>query len=114
LSQSEKLHDLLDLGVDLVDTLSSDNKGNLGFRGNVEISRVSGLSLLGNEVSLGLLIGLEVFLSLVSPFLSSGFDEGFFFLSLLGKSVGLFLVSFLLSGEGLGNETKTFKIRITF
>ena len=108
MSQSEKLKDLLDLRVGFVDTLSSYNEGNLGFGSDIEVSGVSGLSLFGNLVGLGLLIGLKVFLSLVFPFLSSGFDKSFSFLSLLQKSAGFFLISFLLSGKGLGNETKTF------
>ena len=108
MSQSEKLKNLFDLRVDFVDTLSSDDEGNFSLGCDVEVSRVSSLSFFGNEVSLGLLISLVVFLSLVFPFLSSGLDEGFSFLSLFVEIIGFFSVSLLLSGEGLGNETKIY------
>jgi len=112
LSQSEKLQDLLDLGVHLVDTLGSDHEGDFGFGGNVEVAGVSGLSFLGDESGFSLNIGLVVFLGLVFPFFSSGLDEGLSLLSLLGQLNGFLAISLLLSSEGLGDETKIKNTRL--
>ncbi len=49
LSQSEELKDFFDLGVHLVDTLGSDDEGDLGFGGHEEVAVVSGVSLLSDE-----------------------------------------------------------------
>ncbi len=74
--QTEKLHNLSGLGGHLVDTLDTDNKGQLVFRGNVEGSIGLGLAtetnlitLLG-QVLLDVLFGtLEDDLALVAGFL---------------------------------------------
>ena len=93
------------MGSDLVDTLSSDNKGDFGLGSNEEVTVVSGDSLLVDQSQFFGFISFEIFLGFVFPFLSSGFNESFLLGSLLDQQGGFLVVSFLLLGKGLGDET---------
>jgi len=75
LSESEELHDLLALGAQLVDTSSSDDKGNLSLSFNVEVSGLLGSSLGLNEVGV-LLSVLSGVLDGVGGGGGSGSDTG--------------------------------------
>lgn len=62
LEQTEELQDLAGLGRNVVDTAETDNKGNLGLRGDVEVTAGTGstaetdLLALGGTVLLGVLL----------------------------------------------------------
>lgn len=70
LEQSQELHDLSRLRWDLVDTLDSDHKGELGLCWNVEVSILLCCALETNLFPLGFTVLLDVLLSSLEDNLS--------------------------------------------
>jgi len=68
LSESEKLQSFANLWVDLVDTTNSDDKCQLWFRWDIEISFITGLSAHADLVTLLLSVLLHVLFSPLEDF----------------------------------------------
>jgi len=104
LEKTQQLEDLAGLGGDVVDTLDTDNKGELGLGGNVE--RTGGLGL-ATETDLIALLGTVLTNVLVST-LEDNLTVGL--ASLAGSDIGGALLSgglilgLSLLQEGLGDE----------
>jgi len=68
LSQSEQTEDLRNIGVELLGTSDSDDQGELGLSGDVELSLGSGGSLVGDFEFLGIKVLLLISLRSLQPF----------------------------------------------
>jgi len=73
LSQSEKLEDLSDFWGNGVNTLDTDDDGEFGFWGNVEVSGLSGNSLQSDDITFGMSVFLDVLFGTFEDFFTRGF-----------------------------------------
>lgn len=105
LEQSEELQDLSGLRCDLGDTLQSNDEVDLGLGGDVEVTRLSGLPLESDVLSLGVEVLLDVLVSSLEDNLTLGL------VGLLGCHLGLVRRGVSKDGISGGKISGDFKKR---